>query len=39
MCHVPYKTSVADLVVDNSVTGSTVDYPTSAFLSADPLNP
>ncbi|MHC4959043.1 MAG: hypothetical protein ACYTGN_11785, partial [Planctomycetota bacterium] len=38
-CHVPYKTGDADLVVDNSVTGSTVSYKTSDFLSADPLDP
>jgi hypothetical protein len=38
-CHVPSKATPADLVVDNSVTGSTVGYKTSDFLSADPLDP
>jgi hypothetical protein len=38
-CHVPYKQSSADLVVDNAVTGATVSYRTDAFLSADPLDP
>ena len=38
-CHIPYKLDAASLVVDNSVTGSTINYNTDAFLSADPLNP
>ena len=38
-CHVPSKTTPADLVVDNAVTGSSVGYNTAAFLSADPLDP
>ena len=38
-CHIPFKRNAADLVVDNSVTGSTVLYKTSEFLSADPLDP
>jgi len=38
-CHVPYKTLPAQLVVDNSVTGSSIGYDTDAFLSADPLDP
>jgi len=38
-CHVPYKTGEADLVVDNAVTGVTVGYKVTSFLSADPLDP
>lgn len=39
LCHAPYKTVEADLVVDNAVTGNTIGYKTEAFLSADPLDP
>jgi len=38
-CHIPYKEQPAQLVADNSVTGSPVGYNTDAFLSADPLDP
>jgi hypothetical protein len=39
MCHVPFKTLPAQLVVDNAATGSSIGYNTDAFLSADPLDP
>jgi len=38
-CHIPHKADPADLVVDNSVSGSTVAYKTNIFLSADPQDP
>lgn len=40
-CHDPASPlkDPADLVVDNSVTGVTLGYPTSAFLSENPLDP
>ncbi|MBI2945199.1 MAG: hypothetical protein HYY25_13475 [Candidatus Wallbacteria bacterium] len=38
-CHIPYRTAVADLAIDNATTGSTVSYGTNRFLSADPLVP
>jgi len=38
-CHVPARGTPADLVIDNAVTGITVTFPTSVFLSADPLDP
>lgn len=37
-CHIPYQTTSADLVYDHS-SGTTMVYPTSTFLSNDPLNP
>ena len=39
LCHSPFKTKAADLVVDNSVTGSGVGYTTAEFLSSDPQDP
>ena len=38
-CHIPYKTLPAQLMADNSITGSPKGYNTDAFLSADPLDP
>ncbi|MHC4090349.1 MAG: hypothetical protein ACYSVY_08750 [Planctomycetota bacterium] len=38
-CHIPYSATSADLVVDHAVTGTTVQYGTDEFLSADPLDP
>lgn len=38
-CHIPHRLQAAQLVVDNSLTGSTVAYNTDQFLSADPLDP
>ena len=39
LCHIPYKTTAADLAIDNATTGATIGYKTSDFLSADPLDP
>jgi hypothetical protein len=39
LCHIPYKEAPAQLVVDNTVTGTSVGYNTDAFLSSDPLDP
>jgi len=38
-CHIPYKVTPADIFVDNSLSGITKSYKTSAFLSADPQDP
>ena len=38
-CHIPLKREDASLSIDNATTGGTIDYPTTAFLSTDPLNP
>lgn len=38
-CHIPYKEVAAQHVVDNATTGSTIDYWTDVFTSADPLDP
>ena len=37
-CHIPYQAASTDLVYDHS-SGATTVYPTSKFLSNDPLNP
>ncbi len=39
LCHVPYKTDTADLVVDNATTGATITYRTDAFLSSVATDP
>ena len=38
-CHIPYRTGIAQLIVDNATTGSSIGYNVDAFLSADPLDP
>ncbi|MBC8327738.1 MAG: hypothetical protein H8E31_03230 [Planctomycetes bacterium] len=38
-CHVPFKELPAQLVIDNTVTGTSVGFNTDVFLSADPLDP
>jgi hypothetical protein len=38
-CHIPYRLSPADLVVDNATTGATIGYSTQDWLSSDPLDP
>lgn len=39
MCHIPYKSDPADLVIDIATSGQTVLYNTQTLLSADPLDP
>jgi len=38
-CHVPWALRPANIVTDRSVTGTAIQYSTSQFLSADPIDP
>lgn len=38
-CHVPYKETKSQVMVDNSATGSQIGYWSTQFLSANPLDP
>lgn len=39
VCHIPFKTDPADMVIDMATTGQTPILSTQKFLSADPLDP
>ena len=38
-CHIPFQSAPADLVHDHASSGETVVYPTSKFLSGNPVDP